>query len=342
MKAAVLHQIGAPFRVEEVPVPQPGPDEVLVETHTCGICRTDIHIQDGLAYIPAFPHVPGHEPAGVVAAVGERVEGLRPGQRVVPHLFLTCGQCEYCRTGRDAQCSRVSGVLGVTTHGGFAEYFKAPARNLLPLPETVSFEAGGLVSCAVITALHAYRRARLHVNNVAVVLGPGGIGQILIELLGSAGVRVVAVGRTAASLEAARKLGAELTVSVEDRGSAEHVKAMSGGEGAHCIFECVGTAATMKLACALARRGGQIIVIGEEAEFPEIDTIQIAQRELEIIGSRNGSRQDALDALTMLGSGRIHPPIALRYPLEQINDAIQFMRSGEAQGRLIVSLKQLH
>jgi propanol-preferring alcohol dehydrogenase len=339
MKAAVLHKIGVPFQMEDVPVPQPGPDEVLVETCTCGICRTDIHIQDGLAYIPDFPHVPGHEPAGVIAALGERVTGLKVGERVVPHLFLTCGACEYCRTGRDAQCSSVKGVLGVTCHGGFAQFFKAPARNLLPLPENVPFETGGLVSCAVITAVHAYRRVRLSANDVAVVLGVGGIGQILVELLRHAGARIVAASRAKASLELAQKLGAHLTVSLSDPNATEKIKEFSGGEGAHCIFECVGTAATMKVAASFARRGGQIIVIGEEPDFPEIDTIQIAQRELEIIGSRNGSRQDAADALGMMGSGIIKPSVVAHYPLDGLNDAIQFMRSGKAHGRLVVTVK---
>ena len=101
MKAAVLTEIGKPLVITDVPRPQILPDEVLVQTHSCGICRTDVHIQDGLAYIPSLPHIPGHEPAGVVVEVGSRVTNIRPGQRVTPHLFFTCGTCHYCRSGRD-------------------------------------------------------------------------------------------------------------------------------------------------------------------------------------------------------------------------------------------------
>ena len=121
MKAAVLPEIGKPLEIRDVPQPEIGPDEVLIATQTCGICRTDVHIQDGLAYVPQLPHIPGHEPAGLVAAIGDRVRGFEEGQMVVPHLFLTCGQCTYCRTGRDAQCTDVGGIIGVTTEGGFAE-----------------------------------------------------------------------------------------------------------------------------------------------------------------------------------------------------------------------------
>jgi propanol-preferring alcohol dehydrogenase len=339
MKAAVLRQLKQPLVIEDVPTPDLGPDDVLIATHSCGICRTDLHIQDGLAYVPSLPHIPGHEPAGVVAAVGSRVRDFQIGQRVVPHLFVTCGQCACCRTGRDAQCSNVEGVLGVTLPGAFAEFFVAPARNLLLLPDGVGFDAGGLVSCAVITAVHAYRRARVGVGDTVVVLGAGGIGLILTQILKAAGTNVVVVSRSEESLRIAAEYDADLMLLAAAPDAAEQIAAFSGGAGAACVFECVGTAGTMRAAATFAARGGQIVVIGEEPEFPAIDTIQIAQRELEIIGSRNGSRQDAADALTMLDAGTIRPPIALRVPLEEINEALDFMRSGQAHGRIVVAIQ---
>ena len=288
--------------------------------------------------MPSLPHVPGHEPAGVVSAVGERVQGISVGDRVVPHLFLTCGQCCYCRDGRDAQCADVSGIIGVTESGGFAEYFAAPAANLLKLPEEVPFELGGLVSCAVITAVHAYRRARINVNDAVVVLGAGGIGQILIQILKQAGARVAAWSRSPESLQLAEQIGADLVVSLKDDESAEKIKTWSGSDGAHAIFECVGYASTMKRAGEAVTRGGQIVVIGEEAEFPEIDTIQIAQREIEIIGSRNGSKQDAADALEWMAAGIIAPPIFRQIPLDEINEGLQLVRDGIAHGRVVVNV----
>jgi 2-desacetyl-2-hydroxyethyl bacteriochlorophyllide A dehydrogenase len=340
MKAAVLHQLKQPLAIEDVPLPVVGPDDVLVETYACGICRTDLHIQDGLAYVPSLPHIPGHEPAGVVAAVGQRVRDVHVGQRVVPHLFVTCGQCRYCLTGRDAQCAHVAGVLGVTLPGAFAEYFVAPARNLLVVPDGVGFDAAGLVSCAVVTAVHAYRRARLGVNDTVVVLGAGGIGLILVQILKAAGARVVLVSRSEQSLRMAAEYDADLMLLADALDKAEQIAAFSGGLGAQCVFECVGTADTMRSAAAFAARGGQIIVIGEEPQFPAIDTIQIAQRELQIIGSRNGSRQDAADALAMLAAGTIRPPIVHRVGLAEINEGLAILRSGQAHGRIVVTVKE--
>ncbi|MEZ6144203.1 MAG: alcohol dehydrogenase catalytic domain-containing protein [Planctomycetaceae bacterium] len=340
MKAAVLKSIGQPFTVEDVPDPVIGPDEVLVATRTCGICRTDLHIQDGLAYVPNLPHIPGHEPAGVIADVGRDVTGYTIGQRVVPHLFVSGGDCRFTRSGQHAQATHLQGIIGVTLPGGFAEYFKAPAENLLPLPENVPFDVGGLTSCAVITAVHAYRKSGLQLGQSAVVLGAGGIGLMLVQLLGQAGVRTIAVSRSPDSLRLAEQAGAELALSVEDANTAGCIREFAGAgkDGADCIFEMVGRAGTMRAAADYACRGGRIIVIGEEDEYPEIDTIQIAQRELEIIGSRNGGRQDAIDALEMLAVGIIKPHIAASFALDEINEAMSLVRNGEARGRVIVNV----
>ena len=216
----------------------------------------------------------------------------------------------------------------------------APAENLLSIPDNVPFADAGLVSCAVITAVHAYRRSRISVGDTVVILGAGGIGQILIQIAKKAGARVVALSRSAKSLQIATRDGADLAVSLSDPQAADKIREFSGGEGATCVFENVGFAATMKAAADCAMRGGQIVVIGEEAEFPAIDTIQIAQRELEIIGSRNGSRQDAADALQMMSDGTIKAPIVATYPLDQFNEAMDFARSGQASGRVIIEVSK--
>jgi propanol-preferring alcohol dehydrogenase len=325
--------------VEEVADPVLAPDEVLVETRTCGICRTDLHIQDGLAYVPRLPHIPGHEPAGIVVAVGSEVVEPEVGQAVIPHLFVFDRDCSYTRSGQHAQATHLRGILGVSLPGGFAQYFKAPARNLLRVSDGVSLDVAGLTSCAVITAVHAFRKAQLAPMDMAVVLGAGGIGLILVQLLHSAGIRTIAVDRSVASLGHASRSGAELAVSFDDPQAVDQVRAVvsAGKDGADCVFELVGRAATMKLAAAVARRGGRIVVIGEEAEFPSIDTIMLAQRELQIIGSRNGGLQDAIDALDLLARGVLHPPIAAHFPLERINDAFDLVRSGNANGRVIIT-----
>ena len=342
MKAAILPAIGRPLVVDEVPVPSVGADEVLIETRTCGICRTDLHIQDGLAYLAKLPHIPGHEPAGVVAVVGRNVRGLEPGQRVTTHLFVHDGDCPYTRTGQHAQATHLQGIVGVTLPGAFAEFFAVPAANVLPLPDGVSFAHGGLTGCAAITALHAYRKAKLQVGDSAVVLGVGGIGLMLVQLLRSGGIQALAIDRRAVNLELAMQQGAAVTRRPDDPGLDSAAKQCGTPEGFDVVFELVGSAATMALAARLVRRGGGIVVIGEEPDFPAIDTITIAQRELQIIGSRNGGLQDASDVLDLMAHGIIRPVVAAEYPLDQINTALDLVRHGGAAGRVIIQVSNTH
>ena len=333
-----MKQVRAPLSIDEVPLPRIRPDEVLIETRTSGICGTDLHILEGHGYVPALPHILGHEPAGVVAEVGAEVDNLKPGDRVVPHLFITCGRCRYCREGRKQQCGSLKGIIGVLcAQGAFAEFFKAPARNLYKLPDHVPFDEGGLIADAVLTAVHASRRATVGLNQTAVVIGAGGVGQVLIQLLSAAGARVAAVDVDAAKREKALALGATIAVDPADDSAVKRIHDLSDG-GAECAINCAGTSASMRFAADAVMRCGRIVVVGEEPQDPRIDTIEIAQKELEIIGSRNGTEQDMEDAVRLVASGTVHPVIAARYPLAEINAAFDHMRRG-AMGRVVVVIK---
>lgn len=337
MRAARLHTIGGLIQIDEVPTPEIGDDEVLVRTRTCGVCRTDLHKIDGLGHLQTLPHTLGHEAAGVVAQTGRNVTNLNVGQPVVPHDFFTCGQCYYCRVGRDSLCVRPK-VFGSTVSGGFADYFAAPAKNLFELPEHTPFEQAGLISCAVITALHAFRRSELCLNDTAVVLGAGNVGQNLIQILKLARVQVIAIDRSQAKLQIASQLGADFVLDADAADAPQQIKAFAGGDGVQSVFDIVGLSSTSKAAADYVMRGGRIVLIGEEPEFLMIDSTQIAQRELEIIGSRNGSRQDIIDAISMVGAGLISPLIAHRFPLVDINEALALMRSGEAEGKIVIEV----
>ena len=338
MQAAIMRQVARPLEIEDVPLPEISLDEVLVETRCCGICGTDLHIMDGFGYVPPLPHILGHEPSGVVAAVGNRVTGFREGDRVVPHLFFSCGECYYCRVGSQQQCIDLRGILGVLCPGAFAEYFKAPAANLFKLPENIPFDQGGLVADAVITSVHAFKRSGLRLGDKAVVIGAGGIGLTLLQLLCAAGVSAIAVDRSDTSLEVARKLGAALTLKAASEHAAAQIKEFTGGIGVHCVIDCVGNTDTLRAGASYVMRGGRIVVIGEGHDTPPTSTIEIAQKELEIIGSRNGTRQDMVEAIHLLESGVVRPQIARRFSLAEINAAFDFVRRG-ATGRVIVTVR---
>jgi len=159
---------------------------------------------------------------------------------------------------------------------------------------------------------------------------------VLIQILRAAGVVTIAVSRSDAKLRVAKECGAHLLVKSGDPKVAETIREFSGTGGAQCVFDCVGTAQTMRDAADYVMRGGRIIVVGEEREYPTIDTIEIAQRELEIVGSRNGTRQDTLEAIRLLQGGIVNPPIAHRFTLDEINIAFDAVRQGVSARVIIV------
>jgi propanol-preferring alcohol dehydrogenase len=335
VRAALLEQVRQPLVLRDVPVPEISAQEVLVATRSSAICGTDLHILEGRGYVPNLPHILGHEPAGVITAVGAEVGNVKVGDRIVPSLFFTCERCYYCRVGRHQQCINLKGILGVLCDGAFAEFFKMPARNAFLLPASVPFETGGIVADAVVTAVHAAKRSGLTTGSTAVVIGSGGVGLCLIQVLTYAGIRVAAIDVNASKLALAEEYGAKAAFLSED--AASQAKAWSGEDGVQCVFDCVGQRQSLDAACRIVMNGGRVVVIGEQDELSSITSTEVAQRELEIIGSRNGTRQDMVDAIRLVERGAVRPPIAAVFPLEEINRALQCVRDGAA-GRVVVQV----
>jgi D-arabinose 1-dehydrogenase-like Zn-dependent alcohol dehydrogenase len=330
MRAAVLERFGSPLVLAEVDMATAAPGEVIVRTAGCGICRTDLHMRDGLAYRPALPHILGHEPAGRIAALGDGVVDWAIDDAVAPYLFDTCGDCPACRSGNEAQCTETRSILGVTSDGGFAEYFRVRAANLLRVPDAVPLTDAGLVSCAGVTAVRAVARALVAPGQRAAVIGAGGIGLLVVQCLIHRGVDVNVIDNSETMRQASQAEGASI-------GSVDE----SASDGTFDrVFDLVATGDTTELAGRLVKRQGRIVIIGEEAEYPRIDTIAIAQREIEIVGSRNGSRADAERALALMATGVLRPRIADRIGLDGINDALDTMRAGRLDGRVIVEFPQ--
>jgi D-arabinose 1-dehydrogenase-like Zn-dependent alcohol dehydrogenase len=217
-----------------------------------------------------------------------------------------------------------------------AEYFKVPAENLFHLPDTVAFDVGGLVADAVVTATRATGRGGIGSGATALVMGAGGVGLCIIQLLAAAGVEVIAVDIRVKALDAAREVGANRCYLADEKLAAAlaHERA---GQSIDCVFDCVGSEESLTQACALVMNGGRIVVVGEHGDRLPITSTEIAQRELEVVGSRNGTRDDIAEALRLLEAGTVKPLIAARYPLEEVNQAFEHLRAG-ATGRIVIQV----
>jgi propanol-preferring alcohol dehydrogenase len=338
MQAALLHTLGQPLSFSEVPTPTPGPGEVLVRTRACGICGTDLHMLDGWGYTPALPFVMGHEPAGVVAALGPSVTGFAPGDRVVPNIFYACGHCAYCRINRETQCLNLGGILGVLNHwGGYGEYFTVPARQLFHLPDAIPFSEGAVIADAVVTAVHAVQRGRVAAGETVAVVGVGGCGSAALQIAAQAGARVIGLDVSDEKRQRALALGAHEAANLNDTPLPAAIRDLSAGLGADVIIDTVGGADTIQQSALALARGGRLVILGYTQERPALDPRLIAVNELEILGTRSGGRQCTADAIRAVAHPAWKPIVTDAYPIAQANQALAHLRAGRALGRIVLT-----
>jgi propanol-preferring alcohol dehydrogenase len=337
MKAAVLKAFGAPLVIEEVADPIPGPDDAVVRVEACGIDGTDLKLLDGFGYTPELPFVMGHEPAGVVECVGERVTAFKPGDRVIAYIFLIPPESPWFQSEREQMAPDMTGVIGVKGHaGGFAERLCVSARQLVRIPDEVGMHDAAVHCDAGLTAYHAVRRSRLIAGETVLVIGVGGVGSFAVQYAAIAGARVIAAERTQAKREWARSLGAAETVNSAD--TARAVREVTKGRGVDCVLDIVGTKATMAAAIDSVYVGGRIVVVGYTPDSFTLSGKRLAQNELELIGTRAGSRAELTVALNLTATGRIRSIVTDRDPLANVNEALAKLCDVNVLGRLVLDV----
>jgi L-gulonate 5-dehydrogenase len=312
MKAAI---ITAPYEmtIGQLPVGEPGVGQVLVKVTAAGICAGDMYIYQGKNPYAAYPLVGGHEVSGVVAALGEGIDGPAPGIPVVVEPFIGCGRCYPCRVGKSNCCAQLE-VIGVHHPGGYAEYLTAPARNIHPVPAGVSSLFASFAEPVAI-GVQACRRGEIAAGELVLILGCGPIGLALIEVVKARGAHPVAVDLLPARLETAATLGAQTLLAGEHL--LERVLSMTNGEGAPVVVEATGSPKAMEQTAALVAAGGRIVIVGLvkkgiDVAFPGLD---FTRKEMTIVGSR-ASVNCFPEALDLLASGRItYPHMATTFSL---------------------------
>ncbi len=245
MLAARFVEAGKPFAVETIDVPAIDADEVLVAIKAAGICGTDVHYHTGEFAPYVIPLTLGHEGAGVVTEVGEKVTHLAVGDHVVIHYIISCGQCKPCLQGQDNQCRRRQSI-GSHVDGTFAEYIKVPARSALKMADHVPFEWGAIAACAVSTPYHALTIAGLKAGDTALVFGVGGVGLHAVMWAKVLGAKtVLAVDLIDSKLEEAQRYGADIIVNAAREDVTEAVNRATDGWGVDVAIECAGSPTAM-------------------------------------------------------------------------------------------------
>jgi propanol-preferring alcohol dehydrogenase len=337
VRAAVLKRFGAPLAIEEVSDCRPGPDEAVVRVEACGIDGTDLKLLDGFGYAPDLPFVMGHEPAGVVEAVGERVTAFKPGDRVIPYIFMIPPESPWFHSEREQLAPDMTGVLGVKGHaGGLAERLCIAARQLVTIPDEIAMHDAAVHCDAGLTAYHAVRRSRISAGDTVLIIGVGGVGSFAVQYAALSGARVIAAERTPEKREWAQSLGAMETVA--SPGIAKAVHEITKGRGVDCVLDVVGTEVTMAESIDSVCPGGRIILIGYTPDSFTLSGKRLAQNELELIGTRAGSRAELTVALNFTATGRIRSIVTDREPLTNVNAALEKLRDGRVLGRLVLDI----
>lgn len=337
MRALLLAEYGR-LEMADVPMPRPGPEDVLIRVGACGICGSDVHGYDGSSGRRIPPIVMGHEAAGTVAAAGSEVQDLHEGQRVTFDSTVYCGECEYCRRGEVNLCNRRE-VLGVSTPeyrrpGAFAEYVVVPKRVVHGLPQNLSFSEAAMVEPLAV-AVHAVSLAELPEAGTALVIGAGMIGLLVLQALRAAGCSTIYVSDIDDSrLKLAKELGATETINAKTADAVEHVRKLTSGAGVDVALEAVGSTPTIKAAVESVRKGGTVVLIGNIAPTAEIPLQAVVSRQMRLQGSAASSGEYP-KCIEMLANGTVNvkPLISVVAPLEQ--GAEWFERLHERQPNLM-------
>ena len=341
MYAMVLEQFGHPLRWREMPEPVIGDGEVLLRVRANGLCATDLKIAEGLVPTVSLPHIPGHEVAGEVIAVGAAVPGLQPGDHITVYPTESCGFCDYCRRGRENCCSTAPRT-GFELNGGFAEYMRVAGRNAVKIAPSVPWAAAAIIPDALASVYHALTaRARVQAGETVLIVGIGGLGIHAIQIALLLGARVIAADVDGDKLNGAAEFGPAALINSRQQDLPQQVRELTDGWGADVVVETVGgnaVAAVLPESIASLRLGGRLAVLGYNYGIPlAVDTADLIYGQWSILGSRASPLQDVVEVARLVEQGRIKPFVSEQYPLRQAEQALARLRENPPLGRIVLT-----
>lgn len=339
MRAAIFHSHGTPevVRIEEVPRPAPAPGEVLVEVRAAGMNHLDLWVRRGIPIETTMPHIGGSDVAGVVAEVGQGVEGWKGGERVVVNPALSCGHCEFCIRGEVSLCPYFR-ILGEHTNGGFAEYVAAPAAALHRLPDDYPFEKAAALPVSYQTAWRAViSRAAIRAGEDLLVLGAsGGTAIACIQVARLAGARVFAVTHGPENVARVRALGADFVYDRNEVDFSRELLRDTANRGVDVVIENVGQA-TWKQSLRSLAMGGRLVTYGATSgPQGELNLAALFWKQIQVIGTTMASRAEFAAMLAVALRGDLDPVIDSVLPLSDAPTAHERLESAAHFGKIIL------
>lgn len=342
--AVVLNRHGGPEVLETltIDVPDPGPGQVRVRVRAVALNHLDLWVRRGLPNLKLeYPFRLGSDIAGEVDRVGPGVTGIEPGTRVLVSPGVSCGKCRECLSGRDNLCPAY-GILGESTHGGYAALVNIPAQNVLPYPSRLSFVEAAAVPLTFLTAWQMVAiRARVQPGEIVLVQGAGsGVGVAAMQIAKLFGARVWATAGSDEKCQRARELGAEEVFNYNTQDFVQEVRKLTGKRGVDVVIEHVGGETFTKSVLAAAR-GGRVVTCGATSGFkPEIDLRQIFFRQIQVLGSTMGPKGVLFDIVSLVQQGKLQPVIDRVLPIGKAQEAHRVLEAREAFGKVVLEHEQ--
>ncbi len=344
MKAVVFHEQGGPevLRLEDRPVPEIGETDVLLSVHAVSVNRTldiDVRTWGGTWNIP-MPHILGADPAGEIARVGARVQGFQPGDRVVTGIIIGCGHCDFCQQALPNACARRK-IYGVHVDGGYAQFAKVPAENLVRVPDGMPFEDASAIMVTYPIAWHLLiDRAALRAGERVLIMAAGGaLGVAGTQIAKLAGAHVIAAAGADWKLERARELGADSTVNYRATKLSDAVLRLTNGRGADIVFENIASEELWPESIkSLANRGRLVSCGAHGGGKVQVDMNDFYRRHLSIIGAAAAPRQQIETVYRLASEGKLRVPIHRTFPLEDARAAHELVSSRDVFGRVVLTV----
>lgn len=341
MVAAVLREHGdrSAIRLEQVPIPEPGPGEVRLRVQACALNWLDVAVRQGPKFGPIpLPLIGGGDIAGTVDALGPGVTGWQEGDEVLVYPLITCGICEFCRRGEPTTCP-AHRIIGEHVDGGLAEFTVVPAANLLRKPPNLSFVEAAAIPVVFMTAWHMLIRVgELRAGETVLILGAGGgVASAGIQIARHAGARVLSTTSTPAKMARARALGADVVFNYREEDWSARALEVTAGRGVDLVQDNVG-AATWPFALRALARNGRLVTCGSHSGAEvRLEIGQIYHRQLQIRGSNGGTYQDLASALALIGQGHLRPVVDTVLPLEQVHEGHRLLEAGDHFGKVVIT-----
>lgn len=336
MKAAVLREFGQPLRIEEMPVREPGKNEILVKVIASGVCHTDLHAADGDWPVkPKLPLIPGHEAIGYVVALGPDVKGIKEGDIVgVPWLYSACGGCEFCITGWETLCDTQQNG-GYSVDGGYAEYVVADARYVGHMPANTDFVAMAPIICAGVTVYKGLKETETKPGEWVAISGIGGLGHLAVQYAKAMGMHVAAIDVDDDKLNLAKSLGADLVVNAKTQDPGAFLHKETGGM--HGVLVTAVSPIAFKQGISALRKKGTIALNGLPPGSFDLPIFETVLNRYTVRGSIVGTRKDLQEAIGFAVEGKVKATTHTA-KLEDINTVLDDLKKGKVEGRIVLEI----